>query len=172
MRLPLHSAQHATARIFGVPHADHSVAERHVVQLGFLRHLLQQAGDPNAMHFKTLALAGGVRLGVDRVIPRIPEVFEEETQKEPRRGVRRPPSREANSKSVEGQGAEVRWPLEAGAVGGWMEELWDVEAKTRFASDLHVASGGQSSFQEDGGSRTVGAGPRRRRGQSPQEDQG
>ena len=133
-----------TEDVLQVPHGQ-------VLHLDLIAKLLKLVGDPDWSFF--LTLKEGVNLGVDQVMDRTPEVFEEKTHWK-LEGVEVPGEVEkVNYKMLEPHKDEVRALFVEESRLGWMKEITDEEAKREYGEKLFVAA--LAVVQEPGKIRVV-----------------
>ena len=150
----LAKARSVVSDALAVPKEEQEVASGQVVHLGLVKALLHEAGDPDSQLMDVLA--AGVPIGVDGDMPRTPEVFEEKTNwsLNPDDAVLLDVT--SNYKSVSGHEAEVEALFKEQEGLGWMEEITDGEAKTKFGKRLAVASLGAVEEKKGYGSSMMG----------------
>ena len=110
--------------------------------------LLQVAGDPDWEIFSTL-YSEGVHLGVDKVLPRKPEVFEEKTRWRLSDPLEEATLANGNYQSIELHKDYVTGFFREEATDGLMLEMSEDEARKEWGNNLCLAS--LAAIEEKGG---------------------
>ena len=107
-------------------------------RLKALSRFLELAGDPDWE--LPLELAGGVPLGVGKELPRTPAIYEAKVKWSLGDFDGEPETDRENYKTMVGYEDKVEELFREEAAQGWMEEIYDDDAKRIFQDRLHIAS--------------------------------
>ena len=138
-------------KYFDLPPKALEAAEGQELRLELIAAILKRAGDPDWEYFHDLG--EGVNLGVDQVLPRAAEVFEEKVKWKLDEVDGPGVHEQGNYGTFHAHKEAVRELFKKEAELGWMVEMTDGEAAKEFGDNLFVA--GLAVVQEPGKIRVV-----------------